>query len=126
MEVIQIMIRPHRGRSRPSTPEDTRFCKRYLFWVFFIIGSLMFLTRCSGAEPQIKLSVDGDTVVLVVRSTVRFTVWSSVNPSAIWWPVYTSPAPAPGVEIVWVAINSKAGVFPDWCFWRVTAERGLR
>lgn len=87
--------------------------------------AILIAVVASAAEPQIKLRVDGDQVVLVVRSTVRFTVWSSVNPSAIWWPVYTSPVPAPGVELVWVAVNNKVGVFPDWCFWRVTKEKGL-
>lgn len=88
--------------------------------------AIMLAVTAHASEPQIKLRVDGDQVVLVVRSTVRFTVWSSVNPSAIWWPVYTSPAPSHGVEIVWVAINSKAGVFPDWCFWRVTTTGALK
>lgn len=96
------------------------------FWFYAAAVAACLVAAASAAEPQIKIRVDGDTVVLVVRSTVRFTVWSSVNPTAIWWPVYTSPAPAPGVEIVWVAVNSKAGVFPDWCFWRVTPATSLK
>lgn len=122
------MIRSHRHQTSidRSTPGALRFVLRLWFWVFFLAIAIALLTYCSAAEPQIKLTVNGDTVVLVVRSTVRFTVWSSVNPSAIWWPVYTSPTPAPGGEIVWVAINSKVGVFPDWCFWRVTSDKALR
>ena len=102
----------------------TRLTKIWFWW--YAVAMAACLVVAASAEPQIKLSVDGDTVVLVVRSTVRFTVWSSVNPSAIWWPVYTSPALAPGGEIVWVAINSKDGVFPDWCFWKVTKEKTLQ
>lgn len=122
------MIHRHRGPSRPNTPADIQDCIRFLALVIVGVLLLFWLTGCTAhaADLQIKVRVDGDTVVLVVRSTVRFTVWSSVNPSAIWWPVYTSPAPAAGSEIVWVSVGNKAGVFPDWCFWRVTPEKGLR
>lgn len=96
------------------------------FWLYAAaVAGLLLCGAARAAEPgpQIKVQVDGDQIVLVVRSKVQFTVWSSVNPVSVWWPVYTSPHPALGTELVWVAINSKAGVFPDWCFWRVTAAK---
>ena len=71
-------------------------------------------------KPQIALQVDGDKITVIVRSKVQFSVWQTVTPP-FWWRVYTSPVPAPGVEIVWIGFDDKANVFPAWSFWKVTA-----
>ena len=85
------------------------------------VAGLILAGAVRAAGPEIAVRVDGDAVILMVRSTVRFTVWSSTNPTAIWWPVYSSPKPVPGQLLVWFGVGSKTGVFPNWQFWRVTA-----
>ena len=97
---------------------------RIWFWLYALaIAGLLLCAAARAAEPRIAVSVVGDDVVLIVRSTVRFTVWSSTNPTAIWWPMYSSPEPARGQALVWINIGSKAGLYPAWCFWSVTEIR---